>query len=940
MTPPVEKKLFLFDAFALIYRAYFAFAKNPRINSKGQDTSAVLGLVNTLMDVQMKEQPTHWAICFDTSEPTERHIEYKEYKAQREAMPEGISSALPYVFKLMEALNIPVIAKPGFEADDVIGTLAKKAEKEGFVTYMMTPDKDFAQLVSDNIFMYRPPRMGNGAEVWGIPEVLKKFEINRVDQVIDYLGMMGDASDNIPGIPGVGDKTAKKLLALYDNMDGLYLHTHELKGKQKEKVEANKDLAFLSKKLATINTSVPVEFNSDDLIRKEMNKGAVRDLFEELEFRRLAERWFGKDLPKPVGGVFEENSAKVKPSKTGQIDLFAAEGDGGQKSLFDSSYKTIETTKVNYKLVDNISDCSALVEKLMVLKSFAFDTETSSLNALEAEIVGLSFSYKANEAYYVPTTANPKERGEILAIFKPLFENERIEKVGQNIKYDYHILANYGIGLKGVFFDTMIAHYLIHPDMRHNMNVLAETYLNYSPIKIETIIGKGKAQLNMRDLPAKKIKNYACEDADITWQLKGVFEPLLKEEDLISLFREIEMPLVSVLAKMEREGINLDKECLQAFSKELESSVKEIKDEIFEVAGTEFNIASPKQLGEVLFDRIKIDDKAKKTKTGQYSTSEEVLSKLKKKHPIVEKVLSFRSLQKLRSTYVDALPGLVNPNTQRIHTSFNQAVAATGRLSSNNPNLQNIPIRTEKGREVRKAFIPRDNNHILLAADYSQVELRLIAEMSEDPVMVEAFKKGLDIHAATASKVFNVPLGGVTREMRSNAKTVNFGIIYGVSAFGLSQQSSLSRKEAGEIIKNYFATYPKLKEYMDANIAFAREHGYVKTIMNRKRRLKDINSRNAVVRGHAERNAINAPVQGSAADVIKLAMIKIQREIDVLGLQSKMLLQVHDELVFDVLKTELPMLKKLIKETMEGVLDSNVPLIVDLDVGDSWLEAH
>ena len=940
MTPPVEKKLFLFDAFALIYRAYFAFAKNPRINSKGQDTSAVLGLVNTLMDVQMKEQPTHWAICFDTSEPTERHTEYKEYKAQREAMPEGISSALPYVFKLMEALNIPVIAKPGFEADDVIGTLAKKAEKEGFVTYMMTPDKDFAQLVSDNIFMYRPPRMGNGAEVWGIPEVLKKFEIIRVDQVIDYLGMMGDASDNIPGIPGVGDKTAKKLLALYDSMEGLYLHTHELKGKQKEKVEANKDLAFLSKKLATINTSVPVEFNSDNLIRKKMNKDAVRDLFEELEFRRLAERWFGKDIPKTIGTVNEENSAKIKPTKTGQIDLFASDEGGGQKSLFNSSYKTIETTKVNYKLVDNISDCCALVEKLMVLKSFAFDTETSSLNALEAEIVGMSFSYKAKEAYYVPVPSIPKERGEVLAIFKPLFENERIEKVGQNIKYDYHILANYGIDLKGEFFDTMIAHYLIYPDMRHNMNVLSETYLNYSPIKIETIIGRGKTQLNMRDLPAKKIKNYACEDADITWQLKVVFEPLLNEEDLISLFREIEMPLVSVLAKMEREGINLDKECLHAFSKELETSVKEIKDEIFELAGIEFNIASPKQLGEVLFDHIKIDDKSKKTKTGQYSTSEEVLSKLKKRHPIVEKVLTFRSLQKLRSTYVDALPELINPNTLRIHTSFNQAVAATGRLSSNNPNLQNIPIRTEKGREVRKAFIPRDNKHVLLAADYSQVELRLIAEMSEDPVMVDAFQKGLDIHAATASKVFNVPLEGVTREMRSNAKTVNFGIIYGVSAFGLSQQSSLSRKEAGEIIKNYFKTYPKLKEYMDANIAFAREHGYVKTIMNRKRRLKDINSRNAVVRGHAERNAINAPVQGSAADVIKLAMIKIQREIDILGLQSKMLLQVHDELVFDVLKTELPTLKKLIKETMEGVLDSNIPLIVDLDVGESWLEAH
>ena len=940
MTPPVDKKLFLFDAFALIYRAYFAFAKNPRINSKGQDTSAVLGLVNTLMDVQMKEQPTHWAICFDTSEPTERHIEYKEYKAQREAMPEGISSALPYIFKLMEALNIPVIAKPGFEADDIIGTLAKKAEKAGFVTYMMTPDKDFAQLVSDNIYMYRPPRMGNSAEVWGIPEVLKKFEITRIDQVVDYLGMMGDASDNIPGIPGVGDKTAKKLLALYDNMDGLYLNTHELKGKQKEKVEANKDLAFLSKKLATINTNVPVEFDSDSLIRKEMNKDAVRDLFEELEFRRLADRWFGKDLPKPSFKAVEKGSAKVKSSKTGQIDLFAAEESDAQKSFFVSSYESIETTKVNYTLVDSISDCYSLVEKLMILKSFAFDTETSSLNALEAEIVGMSFCYKAKEAYYVPTPANPKERDEILAIFKPLFENERIEKVGQNIKFDYHILANYGIELKGRLFDTMIAHYLIQEDMRHNMTVLAETYLNYSPIKIESILGKGKAQLNMRDIPAIKIKKYACEDADITWQLKAVFESLLKEDDLISLFREIEMPLVPVLAKMERQGINLDQEGLQLFSKELESSVKEIQDEIFDIAETEFNISSPKQLGEILFDHIKIDDKAKKTKTGQYSTSEEVLSKLKKKHPIVEKVLIFRSLQKLRSTYVDALPALVNPNTQRIHTSFNQAVAATGRLSSNNPNLQNIPIRTERGREVRKAFIPRDDNHVLLAADYSQVELRLIAEMSNDTVMIEAFKQGLDIHAATASKVFNVPLIDVTKEMRSNAKTVNFGIIYGVSAFGLSQQSSLSRKEAAEIIKNYFTTYPKLKEYMDANVAFAREYGYVKTIMNRKRRLKDINSRNAVVRGHAERNAINAPIQGSAADIIKLAMIKIQTEIDVLGLQSKMLLQVHDELVFDALKTELPLLKKLIKKTMEGVLNLTVPLVVDLGEGKSWLDAH
>lgn len=940
MTPNSEKKLFLFDAFALIYRAYFAFAKNPRINSKGQDTSAILGLVNTLMDVQMKEQPTHWAICFDTSEPTERHIEYKEYKAQREAMPEGISTALPYIFQLMEALNIPVIAKPGFEADDIIGTLAKKAEKDGFTTYMMTPDKDFAQLVSDNIFMYRPPRMGNGAEIWGTPEVLKKFEIKRVDQVIDYLGMMGDASDNIPGIPGVGDKTAKKLLGLYDSMEGLYQHTHELKGKQKEKVEDNKDLAFLSKKLATINVEVPVEFNAAELERKQMNKEAVKNLFEELEFRRLAQRWFGVDVQKSEAVEKEiKNKAKNSPS-SGQIDLFRAEEGQSQGALFNSAYENIESLKPSYKLVETAEDCQALLNRLMVLKSIAFDTETTSLNALEAEIVGVSFCCKAKEAYYVPISDKQEERARILNIFKPLFENERIEKIGQNIKYDLHILANYGIELKGNFFDTMIAHYLLEADMRHNMNVLAETYLNYSPIKIESIIGKGKAQLSMRSIPPIKIKDYACEDAEITWRLKEVFEPKLKEEELDHLFKTMEMPLISVLAKMEREGVRLDVEGLALFSKELEKAVLQIQEEIYRLAGTEFNIASPKQLGAVLFDHLKLDSKAKKTKTGQYSTSEDVLSKLKDKHEIIGKILDFRSYQKLRSTYVDALPELVNPQTKHIHTSFNQAVAATGRLSSNNPNLQNIPIRTAKGREVRKAFIPRDKKHVLLAADYSQVELRLIAEMSGDTAMVEAFQKGIDIHASTASKVFKVPLEEVTREMRANAKTVNFGIIYGVSAFGLSQQSTLSRKESAEIIKSYFETYPKLKSYMDENIAFARENGYVKTLLNRKRRLKDINSRNGVVRAHAERNAINAPVQGSAADVIKLAMIKVQEQIEAKKLKSKMLLQVHDELVFDALKTELPQLRTLIVDCMQNVLHTSVPLLVDIGEGSNWLEAH
>ncbi len=934
MTPKSDKKLFLFDAFALIYRAYFAFAKNPRINSKGQDTSAVFGLINTLMDVQTKEQPTHWAICFDTSEPTQRHLEYKEYKSQREAMPEGISSALPYIFKLMEALNIPVIAKPGFEADDVIGTLAKKAEQAGFITYMMTPDKDFAQLVSDNIYMYRPPRMGNPAEIWGVPEVLKKFEIKRVEQVIDYLGMMGDASDNIPGIPGVGDKTAKKFLSLYDNMTGLYKNIAVLKGKQREKVEANKDLAFLSKKLATINTDVPVDFSADNLIRKEMNREAVKVLFDELEFRRLTIRWFGNDKK-------EVEQKKTNVAAADQADLFTSNDSSAEPPTFFSySYKSFEAKKTNYILIEGLEECGALVERLLVLKSFAFDTETTSLNALRAQVVGISFCYKKNEAFYVPIPSEKEEHKKFLSVLKPLFENEHIEKVGQNIKYDYHILANEGIELRGRLFDTMIAHYLLEADMRHNMTVLAETYLNYSPIKIESLIGKGKSQLNMGDLPVKKIKDYACEDADLAWQLKAIFKPLLKNEGLSALFNDLEMPLISVLAKMERAGINIDTNLLRSYSKELEVSTLKIKTDVFQLSGLEFNLASPKQLGEVLFNHLKLDDKAKKTKTGQYSTSEETLSRLRKKHPIVDKILLFRSLQKLRSTYVDALPELINPQTKRIHTSFNQAVAATGRLSSNNPNLQNIPIRTEMGREVRKAFIARDDEHVLLAADYSQVELRLIAEMSGDPVMSSAFLKGLDIHSSTASRVFNVPPSDVTQEMRSNAKTVNFGIIYGVSAFGLSQQSTLTRKEAAEIIENYFSTYPKLKDYMDKNIAFARENGFVKTIMNRKRRLNDINSRNAVVRGHAERNAINAPIQGSAADLIKLAMIKIQSEFEQLGLQSKMILQVHDELVFDVLKPELSVVKSLTKKIMEEALNSTVPLVVDIGVGHSWLEAH
>ena len=934
-----NKKLFLLDAFALIYRGYFAFAKNPRISSKGLDTSAILGFTNTLIEVLRNEKPSHIAVVFDTSTPTFRHIEYKEYKAQRDAMPEGIQVALPYIKQILKAFNIPQLYVDGFEADDVIGTLAKKAEKEGFKVYMMTPDKDYAQLVSENIFMYKPARMGNGVEVLGIPEVLDKFEITRVDQVIDYLGMMGDASDNIPGLPGVGDKTAKKFIKAYGSMEGLFEHTHELKGKMKEKVEANKELGALSKHLVTIVVDVPIDFNAEDVKTEGANVEELVTLFKELEFRRLM-----NTVESMYGAPISEVPAEPTPTKTQaptigmQGDLFAV---ADTETTNIGGFKNIENTDHFYQLVDSPATRRLLLDKLLKQKSVCFDTETTSLNTFEAELVGISFSWEKNKGYYLST---PKEEtAEILEQFKPFFENEEIEKIAQNLKYDLKVLANknHNLTVKGPFFDTMIAHYLINPDMRHGMDVLAETYLNYSPIPIEKLIGKkGKNQKSMRDVDLQEQTEYAVEDADITFQLKELFKGKLKEAGTLDLFNDIEIPLVEVLTSMEIEGIKLDVDSLATMSIELEKDITTIQQKVYEAAGEEFNMSSPKQIGDILFGKLQLVEKPKKTKTGQFQTNEAILSKLASKHEIVRNILEYRSLVKLKSTYVDSLPKEIQKSTGRVHTSYSQTTAATGRLSSNNPNLQNIPIRTEKGKLIRKAFIARDENHVLLAADYSQIELRLIAEMSKDPEMVKSFMNNEDIHAATAAKIFNVPLEEVTREQRSNAKTVNFGIIYGVSAFGLSEQTNLSRREAADMIESYYNTYSSLKSFMDKQINFAREHGYVETIFGRRRYLADINSRNGMVRSGAERNAVNAPIQGGSADIIKIAMINIKKRFEQEGIKSKMLLQVHDELVFDALKSELEIIKPIIKHEMENAVKTEVPLIVDMGIGENWLEAH
>jgi len=955
-----QKRVFLVDAFALIFRGYYAFIKNPRINSKGLDTSAIMGFMNSLLDVIKRERPDHLAVCFDKGGSADRVEMFEAYKANRDETPEAIKIAVPYIQEILKAMHIPIMVKEGFEADDVIGTLSKQAEKEGYKTFMVTPDKDFAQLVSENIFMYKP-RFGGGYDIWGVPEVQEKFEVTDPLQVIDFLGMMGDSSDNIPGLPGVGEKTAKKFLAQYGSMENLLANTHELKGKLKEKIEGAKALGILSKKLATIMLDVPVTFNAKDFELDQPDIEKVTELFNELEFRNLLVNFtktfatletiasttlnehssttLSQQKPKELD---TERSRSVNTNKNGQFDLFAAPGTGSfSEEESNSEFKTIETTDHFYQHIDSPLSRKMLLKKLMQQTSVCFDTETTGLKALEVELIGIAFSYEIGKGYYVSFPKNQEETKTILEEFRPFFEAEEIEKIGHNLKYDIKVLSNYNMPVKGPLFDTMIAHYLINPDMRHNMDMLAETYLNYQPVSITELIGKkGKNQLTMRVVPIKEQTEYAVEDADVTLQLKEHFTKELESGNVTTLFKDIETPLISVLSAMEIEGINLNSDFLKELSVALTDDINRLEKSIYKQAGEEFNIGSPKQLGIVLFEKMELVKKPKKTKTGQYSTAEDVLSYLAKDHQIIRDILEFRQYKKLQSTYVDALPNEVNLKTGRIHTVYAQAVAATGRLSSNNPNLQNIPIRTERGREVRKAFIPRDENYVLLAADYSQIELRIIAALSEEETMMNAFKNGEDIHASTAAKVFNVPLDEVTREQRSNAKTVNFGIIYGVSAFGLSNQTDLSRSEAKELIETYYETYPKLKAYMSAQVDFAREHGYVETVLNRRRYLKDINSQNAIVRGGAERNAVNAPIQGSAADIIKLAMINIYNRFQKENFKSKMLLQVHDELVFDAHKDELDIIKPIIKQEMENAFKMTVPLDVEIGIGENWLEAH
>ena len=937
-----QKRLFLLDAYALIFRGYYAFIKNPRINSKGMDTSAIMGFTNSLLDVIKRERPDHLAVCFDKGGSATRTEMFTDYKANRDETPEAIRVAVPYIQQILEAMHIPVVVKEGYEADDIIGTLAKQAEKEDYQVFMVTPDKDFAQLVSENIFMYRPARMGNGIEIWGIPEVQEKFEVERPEQVIDYLGMMGDAVDNIPGLPGVGDKTAKKFIKAYGSMEGLLEHTDELKGKLKEKIEANKDLGVLSKQLATILLDVPVQFNAKDYELSQPDAQAVSALFEELEFRRMAENF--KKIFSPAEE--EPTQAETTPKKTSsqqgqQFDLFSPPGSGTVSDQTSSERQNLDNKKHWYQTVDSPVSRELLLKNLLQQKSVCFDTETTSLDALQAELVGIAFSWEKSKGYYLVL---PEDRTETLAIlepFKAFFEHTEIEKIGHNLKYDLKVLKNYELNVNAPLFDTMIAHYLVNPDMRHNMDVLAETYLDYSPQSITELIGKkGVNQGSMRDVAVEKQTEYAVEDADITFQLKDYFEKEMLAAQTMDLYKKVELPLVKVLTAMECEGINLDVPFLEELSKNLTVDIQKLEKTIFDAAGETFNLASPKQLGPILFDKLKLVDKPKKTKTGQYSTAEDVLSYLAKEHPIVSDILDWRSLKKLQNTYVDALPKEINPKTGRVHTIYNQAVAATGRLSSNNPNLQNIPIRTARGQQVRKAFVPRDDQHVLMAADYSQIELRIIAALSKDEGMLAAFLNNEDIHQATAAKVFNVPLEEVTRTQRGNAKTVNFGIIYGVSAFGLSQQTDLNRTEAKELIDTYYATYPKLRNYIHEQVDFARDNGYVTTVLGRRRYLKDINSQNAVVRGAAERNAVNAPIQGSAADIIKLAMIAIQSKLESENWKAKMLLQVHDELVFDVPKEEVEALQKMIKNEMENAFSLDVPLVVDMGIGTNWLEAH
>ncbi|MGL2965682.1 DNA polymerase I [Flavobacterium sp. XGLA_31] len=948
-----QKRLFLLDAYALIFRGYYAFIKNPRINSKGMDTSAIMGFMNSLMDVIKREKPDHLAVAFDKGGSDYRYEMYQEYKAHRDETPEAIKIAVPYIQELLKAMHIPIMEKAGFEADDLIGTLAKQAEKEGYQVFMVTPDKDFAQLVSENIFMYKPARMGNDIEIWGIPEVLEKFEIENPLQVIDFLGMMGDSADNIPGFPGVGEVTAKKLLKEFGTMENLLENTDKLKGALKDKIEKNKELGILSKKLATILLDCPVTFDATDFELSKPDVEKTDALFQELEFRQMKAQFdklfgTGKEYDEIESTGTESDTAApakkipAKKSHQDQFDLFGFSYEESDEPKPHSYYATLENTPHNYMIVQGDLGVKLFLQNLMSQTVVCFDTETTGIDTLHAELVGMSFAFEKGKAFYVPFPENQEEAQALADKFKPFFESETIEKVGQNIKYDLKILSSYGIQVKGRLFDTMIAHYLINPDMRHNMDVLSETYLKYSPKSIETLIGKkGKNQLSMRDVPLEDIKEYAAEDADITMQLKEVFSPILDKAETKKLFEEIEIPLIPVLAAMETEGIRLDVDFLKTMSADMQKEIKEFEQKIYETAGSTFNLASPKQLGEILFDKLKIGGaKQKKTKTGQYATGEEVLSYLANEHQIVKDILDWRQMVKLQSTYIEALPNQVDKKTQRVHTDYMQTVAATGRLSSNNPNLQNIPIRTERGRQIRKAFIARDDNYTLVSADYSQIELRIIAALSGEENMIKAFQNHEDIHRSTAAKVFNVPLEEVTKEQRSNAKTVNFGIIYGVSAFGLSNQTSLSRSESAALIDAYYKTYPKLKSYMSDQVDFARHHGYVQTVLGRRRYLKDINSANAVVRSGAERNAVNAPIQGSAADIIKIAMINIHKKLTAENWRSKMLLQVHDELVFDVHNSELETIRPMIKHEMENAFRLAVPLEVELGAGKNWLEAH
>ena len=921
-----HKKLFLLDAYALIFRAYYAFIRAQIVNSKGLNTSAIYGFTATLEEILRAESPSHIAVVFDPPGPTFRHTKFPAYKANRDATPEEIKKSVPWIKKIIEAFNIPVIEVQGYEADDVIGTMAWKARDKGFEVYMMTPDKDFAQLVKDKVFMYKPRRSGKESEIIGTQEVKETFQVQDPRQVIDVLALWGDSSDNIPGAPGIGEKTAKKLISSYQTIENLFEHTDDLKGRVQESILQNKEQIELSKDLATIRLDVPVEFDENKLLFEGAKKDELVNLFQELEFKTLATR------------VLSAITNKKEPSGMEQGSLFQ---DQGSETGTISNLTTLKDIEHTYHCADSPALIEDLINELIKQPVFCFDTETTSINAIDAELVGMAFSWNKNQGWYVPVPGNRENALAVVEKFRNVLENENSLIIGQNLKYDMQVMRNYGIKFKGHVFDTMIAHYLLQPEQKHNLDYLAEVYLDYRTIHTEELIGKkGSQQGNMRDVPIERLVDYACEDTDVTWQLYHILKDELKQNGFNSLAEKIEFPLISVLCAMEENGVMLDKEALRQFAVELEAALLELRDSIYELSGEEFNISSPKQLGEILFDKLKISSDAKKTKTKQYSTGEEVLVRLKDKHPVVGKVLEFRSLKKLLSTYVEALPKMINPRTGFIHTSYNQAVAATGRLSSNNPNLQNIPIREEKGREIRKSFIPRRDENVLLSADYSQIELRLMAHMSQDPLMIDAFQKGEDIHTATASKIFEVPPEKVTKEQRGKAKTANFGIIYGISAFGLAQRMNIPRTDAKQLIDSYFNTYARVRKYMDEMIQSAREKGYVETMLGRRRYLRDILSRNAVVRGFAERNAINAPIQGSAADIIKIAMIRIQEILYKNNYRTKMILQVHDELVFDVYKKELDEVKQMIIREMENAYSLSVPLIVDFGTGNNWLEAH